>query len=146
MGIVSTIGVAVWTIAMRAFTLMTATAPGTTGGGGSGGGGNSVAENSLMSGVVKWAAGIGGGLIALFLIVSIVKNAVGYAKGSGSSSIFKIIGEALFLILLIGLIFIAVRYTTLGNTASGIAQQGVTIVEQQAQQAGLGGSGSGGQA
>ena len=146
MGIVSTIGVAVWTIAMRAFTLMTATAPGTTGGGGSGGGGNSVAENSLMSGVVKWAAGIGGGLIALFLIVSIIKNAVGYAKGSGSSSIFKIIGEALFLILLIGLIFIAVRYTTLGNTASGIAQQGVTIVEQQAQQAGLGGSGSGGQA
>ena len=146
MGIVSTIGVAVWTIAMRAFTLMTATAPGTTGGGGSGGGGNSVAENSLMSGVVKWAAGIGGGLIALFLIVSIVKNAVGYAKGSGSSSIFKIIGEALFLILLIGLIFIAVRYTTLGNTASGIAQQGVTLVEQQAQQAGLGGSGSGGQA
>lgn len=146
MGIVSTIGVAVWTIAMRAFTLMTATAPGTTGGGGSGGGGNSVAENSLMSGVVKWAAGIGGGLIALFLIVSIVKNAVGYAKGSGSSSIFKIIGEALFLILLIGLIFIAVRYTTLGNTASGIAQQGVTIVEQQAQQAGLGGSSGGGQA
>lgn len=146
MGIVSTIGVAVWTIAMRAFTLMTATAPGTTGGGGSGGGGNSVAENSLMSGVVKWAAGIGGGLIALFLIVSIVKNAVGYAKGSGSSSIFKIIGEALFLILLIGLIFIAVRYTTLGNSASGIAQQGVTLVEQQAQQAGLGGSGSGGQA
>lgn len=146
MGIVSTIGVAVWTIAMRAFTLMTATAPGTTGGGGNGGGGNSVAENSLMSGVVKWAAGIGGGLIALFLIVSIVKNAVGYAKGSGSSSIFKIIGEALFLILLIGLIFIAVRYTTLGNSASGIAQQGVTLVEQQAQQAGLGGSGSGGQA
>lgn len=142
MGIVSTIGVAVWTIAMRAFNLMMATAPGTTGGsGGGGGGGNSVAENSLMSGVVKWAAGIGGGLIALFLIVSIVKNAVGYAKGSGSSSIFKIIGEALFLILLIGLIFIAVRYTTLGNSASGIAQQGVTLVEQQAQQAGLGGSG-----
>lgn len=144
MGIVSTVGVAVWTIAMRAFTLMMATAPGTTGGGG-GGGTSTVSENTLMSGVVKWAAGIGGGLIALFLIVSIVKNAIGYAKGSGSSSIFKIVGEALFLILLIGLIFIAVKYTSLGNTASGIAEQGVTIVEQQAQQAGLGG-GTGGQA
>lgn len=128
MGIVSSIGVAVWTVAMRAVQLLAVENPG-----------GSVSENSLMTGVVRWAAGIGGGLIALFLIVSIVKNAVGYAKGSGSSSIFKIIGEALFLILLIGLIFIAVRYTSLGNTASGIAEQGVQIVEEQAQQAGLGG-------
>ena len=37
MGIVSTVGVAVWTVAMKAFSLMMATAPGTTGGGGGGG-------------------------------------------------------------------------------------------------------------
>lgn len=104
-----------------------------------GGGTNTSPSSSLMDGIVKWAAGIGGGLIALFLIVSIVKNAIGFAKGSGSSSIWKIVGEALFLILLIGLIFIAVKYTDLGNTASGIAEDAVELVEDQVSEAGIGG-------
>ena len=91
---------------------------------------NGPTENTFMSGVVKWAAGIGGAIIALFLIYAIVKDGINYAKGSGS--VFPIIGKVLFLILCIGLIFIAINYNKLGQSASNIADQGVNVVQEQA--------------
>jgi hypothetical protein len=87
-------------------------------------------ENSFMSGLVSWAAGIGGAIIALFLIYAIVKDGIGYAKGNGS--VFPIIGKVLFLILCIGLIFIAINYNKLGQSASNIADKGVNVVQEQA--------------
>jgi len=92
--------------------------------------GNGPTESTFMTGVVQWAAGIGGAIIALFLIYAIVKDGIAYAKGSGS--VFPIIGKVLFLILCIGLIFIAIKYKDLGNAASNIADQGVNVVQGEA--------------
>lgn len=90
------------------------------------------AEGSgTMSTIVTWAAGIGGGIVALFLIISLAKDGIGLAKGSGDSSILKIIGKALFLILIIGLIYLAVNYNDLGNKAQNIANKGVGIVNNE---------------
>lgn len=87
------------------------------------------AGNSTMSKIVSWAAGIGGGVVALFLIISLAKDGIGLAKGSGDSSILKIIGKALFLILIIGLIYLAVNYDSLGNKAKNVADKGTNILD-----------------
>ena len=89
------------------------------------------AENTTMSTIVTWAAGIGGGVVALFLIIALAKDGIGLAKGSGDSSILKIIGKALFLILIIGLIYLAVNYDSLGDKAQNIANKGVNIVNNE---------------
>lgn len=87
------------------------------------------AEGSeIIGNLVKWAATIGGGLVAVFLIYAIVKEGIAYAKGSGSGSVLGIIGKALFLILMIGIIFLAQNYQTLGNTAKDLGQKGVDAV------------------
>lgn len=91
---------------------------------------DTVTENSFMTKVVQWAAGIGGAIVAIFLIVAIAKNGIAYAKGGGSP--LPIIGKVLFLILCIGLIFLAVNYTSLGNKAAEIADSGVGIVGSEA--------------
>lgn len=87
---------------------------------------------SFMSNLVTWGAGIGGGIVALFLIISLVKDGIEFAKGQGSSSIFKIVGKALFLILIIGLIFLAVNYTTLGKKAETLGNGVINAAENEA--------------
>jgi hypothetical protein len=93
------------------------------------------AANSTMSKIVSWAAGIGGGVVALFLIISLAKDGIGLAKGSGDSSILKIIGKALFLILIIGLIYLAMNYDSLGNKAKNVANKGVDTVDTEVNKA-----------
>lgn len=89
-----------------------------------------VQENSFISKVVGWGAGIGGGIIALFLIYAIIKDGIAYAKGGGS--IFPIIGKVLFLLLCIGLIFLAINYKAIGEKFQTIGNKAVEIVENQA--------------
>lgn len=91
---------------------------------------DNVTESSFMTGVVQWAAGIGGAIIAIFLIIAIAKDGIAYAKTGGS--VLPIIGKVLFLILCIGLIFLAVNYASLGNTASDIAGRAVDVVDSEA--------------
>ena len=93
------------------------------------------AASGTMSKIVQWAAGIGGGVVALFLIISLAKDGIGLAKGSSDSSILKIIGKALFLILIIGLIYLAVNYDSLGNKAKDIADKGVNTVDTEVNKA-----------
>ena len=93
------------------------------------------AASGTMGKIVQWAAGIGGGVVALFLIISLAKDGIGLAKGSGDSSILKIIGKALFLILIIGLIYLAVNYDSLGNKAKNIADKGVNTVDTEVNKA-----------
>lgn len=101
-------------------------------------------QSTFISGLVKWAAGIGGGLIAIFLIYSIVKDGLDYAKGNGSNSILKIVGKVLFLILLIGLVYVAMNYDNLGKKAQKVGDQAINVVESGLNDAGLGG-GEGGE-
>lgn len=89
------------------------------------------AANGTMTKIVKWAAGIGGGIVAIFLIISLAKDGIGLAKGSGDSSVLKIIGKALFLILIIGLIYLAMSYDSLGKKAKNIANKGVNTVNTE---------------
>lgn len=88
-------------------------------------------QPSFMSKVISWVAGLGGGIVAIFLIVSLVKDGIEYAKGQGSVSIWKILGKALFLILIIGLIFLAVNYEDLGNKAKDIGNSAVNTVNNE---------------
>ena len=87
--------------------------------------------STFMDRLLGWGAGIGGGIIALFLIVSLVKDGIEFAKGQGSVSIWKIVGKALFLILIIGLVFLATNYKTLGNTAKGIGDKAINAVNNE---------------
>ena len=93
------------------------------------------ANTTTMGKIVGWAAGIGGGVVALFLIISLAKDGIGLAKGSSDSSILKIIGKALFLILIIGLIYLAVNYESLGKKAENIAGKGVNTVDTEVNKA-----------
>ena len=88
-------------------------------------------SNGTLNSIISWVAGIGGGIVAIFLIISLVKDGVGMAKGSGDSSILKIISKALFLILIIGLIFVAVKYHTWGEKAQSVASTGINKVDSE---------------
>lgn len=92
---------------------------------------NGPASSTFISNLVSWAAGIGGGIVAVFLIVSLVKDGIEFAKGQGSVSIWKILGKAVFLILIIGLIFLAINYTSLGNTAKSIGDKAINTVNTE---------------
>lgn len=92
--------------------------------------GEDVPTNTFVENIVKWGAGIGGGIIALFLIYAIVKDGIAYAKGGGS--IFPIIGKVLFLLLCIGLIFLALNYTEIGKKFQAMGNKAVNIVSNQA--------------
>ena len=88
-------------------------------------------ESSFITTIVQWAAGIGGGIIALFIIVSLVKDGMEFAKGQGSVSIWKILGKVCFLILVIGLVFLSTGYMSLGNTAKSIGDKGLNTVQEE---------------
>jgi len=80
-------------------------------------------DSSFIGKVVKWAGGIGGGLVAIALIISLVKDALEMSKGGGNASPIKIVGKALLLILVLGLIGLAMNYdslTTKGKTVGNI--------------------------
>jgi hypothetical protein len=94
-------------------------------------GGATVETSSTMNSIIGWAAGIGGGIIAIFLIVSIVKDGIEFAKGQGSVSIWKIIGKVLFLILCIGLIFLATNYDELGNKMKDVGSSAVDTINSE---------------
>jgi len=88
--------------------------------------------NSTMVTIVKWVGGIGGGIVAIFLIVGLVKDGIALGKGSGDASIFKILTKVLFLVIVLGLIGLAINYGNLtdmgeniGNKASGIVSNEV---------------------
>lgn len=85
----------------------------------------------IMQTVIGWVAGLGGGIVAIFLVVSLVKDGIGFAKGDGNSSIWKIVGKALFLILIIGLIYLATNYDSLGKKSSSIADNAINQVESE---------------
>jgi predicted small secreted protein len=91
--------------------------------------------NETVSKILGWVAGIGGGIVAIVLVISLVKDALGLIKGQGDSSVVKVVGKALFLILIIGLIFLATNYTALGNTANGIAGKGINAVGNEVNKA-----------
>ena len=82
-----------------------------------------------FNGLLTTVGTIGGALVAIALIISIVKDAMGYLKGSGSNSIGKIIGKVLLLIVMIGIIAVAQGggFKSLGQHA---AEQAKDVTEQ----------------
>ena len=87
-------------------------------------------SDSIGSKILVWAGSIGGALVAVALIFSIVKDAMGYIKGSGSNSIGKIIGKIILLIFMIGVITLAAGggFNTLSKTLGDKAVQGTEQV------------------
>lgn len=84
---------------------------------------NKSSDGSFIGNVVKWVGGIGGGLVAIALIISLVKDALDMAKGGGNASPVKIVGKALLLVLVLGLIGVAMNYddlTSKGQTAGNL--------------------------
>lgn len=85
-------------------------------------------EVPLIQNIVAFAAGIVGGLIALFMIFAILMEAKNLIKGEGSASIWKLLGKVLVFILMIGLVYVAISYSSLGKKAKNIANSGVDAV------------------
>ena len=79
--------------------------------------------------ILSWVAGIGGALVGAFMIISIIKDAFQYVKGSGKVSIVGLISKVLILVLMIGLIVMASTggFTALGNT---LAQKGTNLINE----------------
>lgn len=92
-------------------------------------------SNGTMDKIVKWAGSFAGGVVALFLIIGLVKDGIGYAQGSGDASVLKIVGKVLFLILIIGLIYTAVSYDTLGDKGKNVADKVITNANTEVNQA-----------
>ena len=97
-------------------------------------GANSVAGDKVGNKILGYIVGIGGALVAGFLIVSLVKDAFQYAKGNGSVSVAKIIGKVVFIGVMIAIIILVANWrnsslVTLGNT---LANKGVGLVNEVA--------------
>lgn len=86
---------------------------------------------SFINNILGWVAGLGGGIIAIFIVVSLVKDGIEYSKGQGSTSIWKILGKVLFLLIILGLIFLATNYSSLGNTAKNIGNNGINVITNE---------------
>jgi uncharacterized membrane-anchored protein len=74
----------------------------------------------VMNKLLGIAIAVAGGLIALFLIYSIAKDAFAFAKGQGDGSIWKILGKVLFFIFCIVIILVAANWATIGDNAKNI--------------------------
>ena len=61
-------------------------------------------------GIVETVGGWAAAAIALVLIWSLVKDGLAYGKGSGTGSLWGIIGKVLTLLLMLGLVWVAVGY------------------------------------
>lgn len=96
-------------------------------------------ESKIIDGVVQYGGSIAAGIVAIFLMISIVKDAVGYAKGSGNSSVLKIVGKVIFMIIMLGLIYLAISYKDLGKKGQDLSNKGFDIVNDVTDN-GLGGS------
>lgn len=81
--------------------------------------------------VLGVAMGIGAAVVAVFMIYHIVKEGIQFAKGQGSSSIWSIIGKVIFLIFLIGLIFVAGNYVSIGKQAQTIGNKSINIINNE---------------
>lgn len=93
-----------------------------------------MAEGSnFVTKLVKWVGGTAGGIVAILLMISIVRDVAGLVTGKGQTSPIKIVGKVLFLILCIGLIYLALKYDTLGKTASDLGQKAIDKIDSDAQ-------------
>ena len=111
---------------------------------GSQAGTNGVGKSTFLSNVIKYVGGVGGALVGIFLIVSIVKDGIQFAKGGGQVSPFKIVGKVLFLILMIGLIFLAVNYENIGNTGKSVGEGVISTISNELGNTDVGLNGGGG--
>lgn len=84
--------------------------------------GDTVTENWLP--IVGTVAG---GIVAIILIISIVKDTLQYIKGGGTG-IGKIIGKAVFLLLMIGLIIFASTYGSVQELGGSLQQSGTGLL------------------
>ena len=85
--------------------------------------------------ILSWVAGLGGALVATFLIISLIKDAFSFVKGSGQVSIVSLISKVLILILMIGLIAVAASggFNALGQS---LAQKGTDLIDTTATEIG----------
>lgn len=76
---------------------------------------NTPSAENFVSTIGAWGAGA----LALVLIWSLVKEGIAYGKGSGTGSLWGIIGKALTLVLMLGIVFLAITYN---NSLKGAAE------------------------
>lgn len=93
---------------------------------------NGIKTSTSADNIVSYAAGIGAAVVAIALIFFIAKNAFQYIKGSGSVSAWKIFGVVIMLCFMIGLIFLAVNYKSIGNSASEIGNKALETINTEA--------------
>lgn len=87
--------------------------------------------NATMQKIVGWVGGIGGGIVAIFLIISLIKDGIALAKGGGDASPLKIAGKVIFLIVILGLIGLAINYAQLANVGNSLANKGLTVANKE---------------
>lgn len=87
--------------------------------------------NGTMKTIVGWVGGIGGGIVAIFLIISLIKDGIALAKGGGDASPLKIAGKVIFLIVILGLIGLAINYSQLTSVGNSLANKGLKIANSE---------------
>lgn len=88
---------------------------------------NTPSATNLVRTIGAWGAGA----LALVLIWSLVKEGIAYGKGSGSGSLWGIIGKALTLVLMLGIIYLAINYdNALKGTASGFGNKLIDVTNK----------------
>lgn len=88
---------------------------------------NTPTATKLVSTIGAWGAGA----LALVLIWSLVKEGIAYGKGSGSGSLWGIIGKALTLVLMLGIIYLAISYeNSLKGTAEGFGNKLIDVTDK----------------
>ena len=87
--------------------------------------------NATMQKIVGWVGGIGGGIVAIFLIISLIKDGIALAKGGGDASPLKIAGKVIFLIVILGLIGLAINYSQLAGVGNSLANKGLNIANKE---------------
>ena len=91
--------------------------------------------STTMANVVKWGGGICGGLMALFLLISLTKDVFAMIKGSGDASLFKIIGKVATVIIILVITVMVINYgaglaENPGSDQDGLMNTGKNLLEQ----------------
>ena len=99
----------------------------------------------MIEGIVKTVAGWGAGILAAILIATVVKEGLQYIKGSGSVSLWSILGKVIILVLMLGFILLTSDYgKNYGPFANLWGQKVVNTTSELANEL-IGGGGTAGQ-
>ena len=83
--------------------------------------------------LLGYVCGGAAAIMAVFLMISLAKDAGKLIGGNGSISIWQVVGKILTVLFLIGIVILLLNYKQLGDMASKVGGNAIDIIQNEAE-------------